>query len=602
MKIKNILMISAAVLAFSSCDDLFVPAVENVKGDDVIFSRPSDAMGMLGYAYAILPFETKSTTDIATDDAVTNDLGNSLRAMAQGSWSSVNDPVTQWQARKATIQYLNIFLKNHDQVTWTSKPHVQQMFQDHVRGEALGLRALNMYYLLRNHGGWTAGGELLGVPCLTEPEGAGSDFNVPRDSFQKCVEQICADLDEAIELLPLDYANLTSDSQVPKKYTDLVEPGYTGIAQEYNTVFGTYMSGRVTARICEAIKAQVLLLASSPAFAEGTEVTSADAADAAAAVLDRIGGVAGMDPTGHRWFMEKNYIDNMGSGAVPPEIIWRGNRTNGTADYDFGLQQEKDNFPPTLYGNGRINPTQNFVDAFPMANGYPISNGASGYNANDPYAGRDPRLSEYVIYNGTVYAETEIITGAYGTDNNALNRISQSTRTGYYLKKLLRDDVNPNPSSTNAKYHYPVYMRYTEIFLAYAEAANEAWGPHGKGSHGYSAYDVIKAIRSRAGIAADGTDAYLESCAGSKDAMRQLIRNERRIELSFENKRFWDLRRWKANLNETAKGVRITQSGGVLQYNVIDVENRNYRDYMYYGPIPQGEELKWSNLEQNLGW
>ena len=80
--------------------------------------------------------------------------------------------------------------------------------------------------------------------------------------------------------------------------------------------------------------------------------------------------------------------------------------------------------------------------------------------------------------------------------------------------------------------------------------------------------------------------------------MRELIRNERRLELCFEGFRFWDLRRWKANLNETAKGVDINN----LVVNYIEVEHRNYKDYMYYGPIPYSETLKYSNLEQNKGW
>ena len=80
--------------------------------------------------------------------------------------------------------------------------------------------------------------------------------------------------------------------------------------------------------------------------------------------------------------------------------------------------------------------------------------------------------------------------------------------------------------------------------------------------------------------------------------MRQLIRNERRIELCFEGFRFFDLRRWKENLNETARGMEITD--GV--YTPFDVETRNYRDYMYYGPIPYTEVLKFSELKQNAGW
>ena len=596
MKLKNIIAFVALVTTFSACDDLFEPSVENAQTVDVVFQNASSAQGILGYAYANLPFETKSTTDIATDDAVTNNLDNSYRAMAQGSWAATNDPMSQWVARKATIQYLNIFLENVESVKWSAVPHKQQMFKDHVSGEAYALRALNMYYLIRNHGGWV-GDQLLGVPVITYTEGPGTDFNKARDTFQACVEQIYKDLDAAIELLPLTYKDLTSNDQLPAKYKE-IDANYV----DYNVMFGASMRGRIDGLICKAIKAQTALLASSPAFREGTEVTSEEAANLAADVLKFVGGVSGMDPQGHKWYMQKEVINALEGGENPKEIIWRGGNSNGTADYDFGLSQELDNFPPTLYGNGRINPTQNLVDAFPMANGYPIEASGSGYSAQNPYADRDPRLSEYVMYNGTVYRDTEIITGSYSADDNGLNKIANSTRTGYYLRKLLRDDCNPNPSSQLAQFHYPVYIRFTEIFLAYAEAANEAWGPKGAGNNGYSAYDVIKAIRQRAGIGVGGNDPYLETCAGDPEMMRQLIRNERRIEMCFENKRFWDLRRWKADLNVPTKGMDVKQVAGQLQYNVIDVENRNYKDYMYYGPIPDAEVKKWSNLDQNTGW
>ena len=140
--------------------------------------------------------------------------------------------------------------------------------------------------------------------------------------------------------------------------------------------------------------------------------------------------------------------------------------------------------------------------------------------------------------------------------------------------------------------------------MDYAEAANEAEGPKAKvGGASYSAYDVIKALRERVGICANVSDPYLDECAKSKDKMRDLIRNERRLELCFENHRFWDLRRWMAPLNETAKGVSITTAeDGSLEYKIIDVEKRDYKDYMYYGPIPYSDIMKWSNLQQNYGW
>ena len=287
----------------------------------------------------------------------------------------------------------------------------------------------------------------------------------------------------------------------------------------------------------------------------------------------------------------------MASGANPAEIIWRG-------DVGQSNSLEKSNFPPSLYGNGRVNPTQNIVDAFPAINGYPISDPASGYSATNPYANRDPRLSKYILINGGKQgpSSTVITTGTYGTNKDGLNKESGlSTRTGYYLLKLMRPDCNPDPQYNTQQKHYTARIRYTEIFLNYAEAANEAWGPLGTGSHAYSAYDVIKAIRVRAGIT--GGDAYLESVKNDKDKMRELIRNERRIELSFENKRFWDLRRWKADLNATTKGMKIDKlSDGSLSFTPIDVEIRDYKNYMYYGPIPYGEIQKWNLLEQNAGW
>lgn len=193
------------------------------------------------------------------------------------------------------------------------------MFIDKLSGEAYGLRALNYYYLLMAHGGWTEDGKLLGVPMLLEPESTTSDFNQARAPFSECVQQIFEDLELASELLPLDYENIDSDAEVPAKYKEIgAQLG------NYNLVFGTYQRGRLTMRIVEAIKAQVALLAASPAYREGSEVTSETAANYAAAVLNRIGGVTGLDPKGHTWYMNTEELDNLGSGEVSAEILWRG--------------------------------------------------------------------------------------------------------------------------------------------------------------------------------------------------------------------------------------------------------------------------------------
>ena len=573
-----------------------------------MYEESKYAHGLQIYGYARLPYITTTQTDVATDDAVTNLKTSNYLNMATGTWAADNNPMSQWDNCKDGIQYVNLFLSKVDKVKWApSAVSKQQMFVDRLKGEAFGLRALFYYYLLQAHGGYADDGQLYGVPLLTVAEDGSSDFNQARAPFADCVKQCFADCDSAALLLPADYEDVNSNEEIPAKYQAL------GAERSgYNLVFGARSKGLLSAKVADAIKAQVALLAASPAFREQSGVTSAEAATYCAAALKRIGGMEGFDPTGHTWYKNKSKLDPKASEM--PEILWRQDRSNDNS-------QEKEHFPPTLYGNGRVNPSQNLVDAFPMVNGRPISDPLSGYDPQDPYANRDPRLDNIVIYHGTTFKSTVILTGInMPNENNEMNdnldKIDTSTRTGYYLKKLLRDDVSVNPSSQSVQYHVYPRIRYTEIFLAYAEAANDAWGPDADPTGvGFTAYDVIKAIRERGGLGQvyDRTgkiipDEYLEECKSDKQKMTQLIRNERRIELCFENKRFWDLRRWLMPLNESVKGMKIEkinpdQEDSPLKYTVIDVEDRKYdNSYQLYGPIPRGEVLKWSNLKQNKGW
>ena len=608
MKTRNIILYLIGLLAICSCQDMFEPADENNRQEDAMYEESKYAHGLQIYGYARLPYITTTQTDVATDDAVTNLKTSNYLNMATGTWAADNNPMSQWDNCKDGIQYVNLFLSKVDKVKWApSAVSKQQMFVDRLKGEAFGLRALFYYYLLQAHGGYADDGKLYGVPLLTVAEDGSSDFNQARAPFADCVKQCFADCDSAALLLPADYEDVNSNEEIPAKYQAL------GAERSgYNLVFGARSKGLLSAKVADAIKAQVALLAASPAFREQSGVTSAEAATYCAAALKRIGGMEGFDPTGHTWYKNKSKLDPKASEM--PEILWRQDRSNDNS-------QEKEHFPPTLYGNGRVNPSQNLVDAFPMVNGRPISDPLSGYDPQDPYANRDPRLDNIVIYHGTTFKSTVILTGInMPNENNEMNdnldKIDTSTRTGYYLKKLLRDDVSVNPSSQSVQYHVYPRIRYTEIFLAYAEAANDAWGPDADPTGvGFTAYDVIKAIRERGGLGQvyDSTgkiipDEYLEECKSDKQKMTQLIRNERRIELCFENKRFWDLRRWLMPLNESVKGMKIEkinpdQEDSPLKYTVIDVEDRKYdNSYQLYGPIPRGEVLKWSNLKQNKGW
>lgn len=588
-KVAIFALVSPLALSVVSCDDAFEPAVENHKDMSQLSDMPQWATGLLGHAYISNPLGQDASgwsfEEVATDDAVSNNTGNSYTAMATGAWRADNNPLEFWTNLRASWQYLNQFIELAPEVDWAADPVASELYKMRFLGDAYGMRALYMYHLLRRHAGIATDGQLLGIPILLESETVSSEFNLPRNTFKECLDQLCADVDKCIEYLPEDYGEISGN--VPAKYTQLG----AGLS-EYNRVFGDHARNRMNPKVARAIRAQAYLLAASPAF-EKSGITWEQAATQMAEVLKNLGNnpLSKIDATGNQWFNDSKGIQGLEAGYNRDEILWRSNKDESTS-------LESNNFPPTLYGSGDVNPSQNLVDAFPMANGLPITDPNSGYDANDPYANRDPRLDLYIVHNNSVLKGQTIVTAADGTDNNALGKYQgSSTRTGYYLRKFLSEDANADPSSTTNAYHYRPWIRYTEIFLSYAEAANEAQGPKANvGGASFSAYDVIKAIRQRAGIAAN--DTYLETCANDKDKMRELIRNERRLELCFEGFRFWDLRRWKVNLNEAVKGMRIENG----TYTVFDVEERKYQDYMYYGPVPYGETLKFDQLLQNAGW
>ncbi len=576
----------AAVLV--SCDDMFEPAIENNLGMEYMYENASYAEGILGNAYTRIPCSSFPFSEVATDDAVSNDADNAYRKIASGQWTSNYNPLDQWTNCRAAIMYLNLFLANAEKVHWANDSVAARLYCEREMGEAYGLRAMYLFYLLQAHSGYTDDGRLMGVPIVTVPESTDNYSNQERRPFRECIDSINADIDRAIAMLPTEYADISRRAELPAKYQDDEEV----TVSRYNRVFGSKFSGRMCGKIAEAFRAKALLLAASPAY-EASGVTWAEVADAAAIVLDRIGNIDGMHYNGWKWYANANFLDQLDDAQ---EMIWRTERSQSNS-------WESDNFPPSLYGNGRINPTQNFVDAFPMANGYPIDHEKSGYDPANPYKNRDPRLAAYVVCNGSTMGVNGavITTAADGGTQDALNNVAgKSTRTGYYLRKLMRETVNLDPTVNSTQYHYTPRIRYTEMFLIYAEAANEAWGPTGVGTHDYSAYDVVHELRGRCNSRISSRDPYLTLCKADKEKMRQLIRNERRLELSFEGFRFWDIRRYGQSLTETARGMSVNQTENTMA--TFDVDTRGYQQYQQYGPIPYSEVLKFGDLLQNKGW
>ena len=589
-----IIILGLAVIALTSCKKLLDPEPENIKALDKIFSEPTFAQGILLTAYSLMP-AYYDNTEYATDDAVTNQIGSGYQIMATGGWTANNNPVALWNPCYDAIQNINLFLENSAKVKFAADPEAGKLFNIRMRGESFGLRAYFYYYLLRTHAG-IVNGQVTGVPLILNYQTPESDYNQPRASFDACVKQIYKDLDSAEAYLPIEYNNIGNATQIPERFKT-----YTQIADTYNRVMGESARQLFNGIIAKAIRAKVALLAASPAFNTTNNPTAwADAAKYSAALIDFRGGANALPVDGGEYYSIG--VDNVNNGVNPNEIIWRANVSSS----ENSNQQEIQNFPPSLFGSGIMNPTQNLVDAFPMANGYPISDQKGNFDPANPYAGRDPRFRKYIIYDGSTAGTTNAVirTGSTSTTQDGIGRAATSTRTGYYMKKRLRMDVNRNPNSVTNRNRYLPRIRFTELYLSYAEAAFEAYGATTPAPNTtYSAYDIIKAIRKRAlSPTAAFADPYLEECKLDPIKMRQLIRNERRLELSFEGFRFWDLRRWKeplTKLNETARGINVN---GTTYTPIDNVEIRSYQNYMYYGPIPASEIRKFSMLSQNQDW
>ena len=250
--------------------------------------------------------------------------------------------------------------------------------------------------------------------------------------------------------------------------------------------------------------------------------------------------------------------------------------------------------PPSQGGGwGNLQPLQNLVDEYEMKDGTPFDWNNPVHAAN-PYANRDPRFHQSIIYNDRPWATSVIKTFVGSGTTDALNFNTASTQTGYYVAKLLDENstlmVSYRPGS-----HYWTFMRYAETLLNYAEARNEELAAPDQ-----TVYDAVNAIRDRANVKMPPLPVGL-----SKDEMRARIRHERRIELAFETHRFWDIRRWRIGeqVMKSAWGMRITKNAnGTYKYERFITDNRFYKPAFDLFPVPQDEVEKNKAMVQNPGY
>lgn len=589
----------AAVLLVS-CEDYLDKTPDDDMTIDEVFTNPDWTRAWLYNCYSWLPNEANFADDGAFRSPFTGGcdemeiaFGASYSHLINaGSWNATNiSRVPVWEQSYCALRAVNIFLANIDRV-----PNLSESDYDSMLGEAYFLRAFFHFLVFRAYGP---------IPIVKNVVSGSDDWSeMVRKPVDECVSEIVDDCNKAIEYLPV--------SRVETEY------------------------GRPPKVAAYALKSRILLYAASPLYNGNTDLDrlkdpvtgnnlisqtydkekwklAADAArDAIKAATEAgltIHYSSDKDPMKS---YEEVFVQNWND-----EIIWGLN----LGDYWHHMWCSD----PISYGTPSIfNPTQEMVDAYEMSNGMapilgyeadgttPVINPESGYKetgyassgspqgywpagVRNMYVDREPRFYASINFSGQIWKLDHQIEFWYeGVDGKKYGS-SDYCKTGYNLRKHNNINCVSNPfSATRTTWNY---LRVGELYLNLAEAVNEYEGPVDE------VYDAIEEIRTRAGL--DGLEEGL-----SQDEMRDKIKHERRIEMAFENHRFFDVRRWKDA--EKTQGVTVhcldIYAGKSLQddafYERVVCEDRIFiSPQHYFFPIPQNEIDKNSDrLVQNLGW
>lgn len=498
--------------------------------------------------------------DAAAGEAVPSRFNTPVEYFLRGTVTSLNNPDAYWANSYFGIRAANVFLANIDQVP------IATLTKQYYKSEARFLRALFYWELLKRYGG---------VPLLgNEIIELNGNIERPRNSFAETVDYIvneCTVIKDSMRADPVSSSDW----------------------------------GRASKGAAVALKCRVLLYAASPLFNGGGFETDP--------VKKALTGYPTFDAS--RWQKVVDAVTEFNALGTYYKLVTTGSPTAFASVFTTKMNSEiifakqaantsalEVNQSPAGYvvsntrSLGLTSPTQNFVDAFPMANGLAITESGSGYNAVTPYAGRDPRLAVTIFHNGLQWLGRPVQTYEGGQDkpNNPAVAPVQ-TRTGYYLRKFL-GNFSGSTAFSSQSHNFPLF-RYAEVLLNHAEALNELGQVE-------AAVNQIKTLRARAGIAAGANTRYGIKAGITQDEMRTLIQNERRIELAFEEHRFWDIRRWKIAaqvLTTPLTGVRI-MNGTPVTYQPIPVLTPTFSNRLYHMPIPYDEMLKNSKLVQNEGW
>ena len=461
-----------------------------------------------------------------------------------------------WNQGYTYVTKINVFLEkmaDADALTFNDK--------NRLVAEAKFLRAFIYFNLIERFG------EVPIVAQSYDQSDIGS-VTFKRNTFDECVTFMQKDIDEALPDLP----------------------------EKIESTDGNY--GRATKDACYALASRLLLYAASPLFNPTHDIAKWEMAAAAAAVFTED------NDRGYALYPDYRNLFNQNSGAAQNEYIFTRNFSSSN------FQQAPANNLGRRYGayggwwasNG---PTQNLVDDYDMTNGEPAFvwsgntktiNPASGYDPNHPYWGRDPRFAATILYDSTVFHGDllEMWVSSTGTEfgYDSWKQSSDNPRSSYWLRKFMPES---QPISFAERYTIPwPFFRLAEIYLNYAEAKFEL-GDEAK------CREYVNKVRSRVGMP------DIPATVTGED-LRERLYNERRIELAFENHRFFDIRRWKiANVVESRPiyGMDIFKdlNSGVKTYSPVLLLQKNpYQDKLNFLPIETAEIRRNPELTQSPGY
>ncbi len=593
--IINIVLLSAAVFAFGGCQDFLDTRIDSYDTIDRLETRRATMTNFANAYYS--PMQYGFTTidgnlfAAASDEAMQTAPTSDVSYFNRGLISADVNPLSYlyknyYEGIRAAHFFLDYakdgedFLALNRDTATMYKPDGTVAHRDNPKGYMRDVINLNWQRAEARIAEAYYYGELLkmygGVPII-EQDGSKEGF-LKQATYDEVVEHIVKLIDENADKVNLDW-RVALEPTAENAVADVINWNY-----RTNT-------GRFDKTAALAIKARVLLYAASPRNNPEGKVEKWERAAAAADEVIKT----------RREIMEVKGF-GFGGASTTQSATMPANRDygnyflahNAAADVESiflirkeaGSTPERLNYPiHTRGGNSGVTPSHNLVDSYEYV----------GAETANPYQNRDPRFYATIVYNGSAWNGVENLDqapgGAYDMKTNG------ASKTGYYLKKFLAPNLNL-VEGASADHVWPLY-RYAEVLLNYAEAMNEAYGPDADPeSYGMTAREALQEVRNSASTSLPAVT------AASKEDFRKAVKHERRVELAFEDHRYWDLLRWldaETVLNQPIKGATVRKNNlGGYTYSFKNVENRVFHKRNYYLPFTR-QEITNSNgtLTQN---